>query len=118
MAIHTTLPIHKKAYDLFDLVIELVKNMPQDIKRTIGDDIKKDSVKIMRLIFRANVAQRKARYLIELIEHLQVIELTLRWARDKKVISTGQYARAIALTDNIGKQATGWRKSSAASPVT
>jgi hypothetical protein len=28
-----------------------------------------------------------------------------------RFISTGQYAKAIELTDKIGKQAMGWRKS-------
>lgn len=32
MAIHTELPIHKLAYDLLGLTIDLVKNMPREVK--------------------------------------------------------------------------------------
>ena len=46
----------------------------------------------------------------------QAETVLLRLARDKRLISTGQYAKAVELTQSIGKQATGWRKS-AASPV-
>ena len=36
MALHTTLPIYKAAYTLFDLITDLAKNMPRDFKRSIG----------------------------------------------------------------------------------
>jgi hypothetical protein len=46
-----------------------------------------------------------------------VAELLFRLSHDKKFISNKQFARAIDLIDRIGKQAGGWRKKSAASPV-
>ena len=111
MALHTSLSIYKVAYSLFDVVTDLVKNMPRDFKRSIGEKISEESIEIMTLIFRANCAREKAPHLGELLERLQVIELLLRLSRDKKLISTGQYAKAIALTDSAGKQANGWRRS-------
>lgn len=39
MAIHTQLPIYKVAYDLLDVVTDLVKNMQRDFKRSIGEKI-------------------------------------------------------------------------------
>jgi RNA-directed DNA polymerase len=39
MALHTQLPIYKVAYDLLDVVADLVKNMPRDVKRTFGNEI-------------------------------------------------------------------------------
>lgn len=35
MALHTALPIYKVAYNLFDVVTDLVKNMPRDFKSSI-----------------------------------------------------------------------------------
>ncbi len=113
MALHTQLPIYKVAYDLLDIVTDLVKNMPRDFKQSIGGKIGNECVEIVVLIFRANCAREKATDLGELIERLQVAELLLRLARDKRLIATGQYARAIELTQSIGKQANGWRRSSA-----
>ena len=117
MALHTNLPIYKVAYDLLDVVTDLVKNMPRDFKQSIGGKINQECVEIVVLIFRANCALDKAPLLGNLIERLQVAELLLlRLARDKRLISTGQYARAIELTDSAGKQAGGWRRS-ATSPA-
>lgn len=111
MAKHTDLPIYKVAYDLLDAVTDLVKNMPRDFKRSIGGKISEECVEIVVLIFRANCARDKAPHLGELIERLQVAELLLRLSKDKRLISTGQYSKAIELTSNVGKQAGGWRRS-------
>lgn len=111
MAIHTQLPIYKVAYDLLDVVTDLVKNMPRDFKQSIGGKISQECVEIVVLIFRANCARDKVPHLGELIERLQVAELLLRLSRDKRLISTKQYAQAIELTNSVGKQAGGWRRS-------
>ena len=111
MSIHTELPIYKVAYDLLGAVVELVKNMPRDFKQSVGGKIRDECIEITTLVFRANVAADKAPHLLMLLERLQVAELLLRLARDHRLISTGQYAKAIALTGSIGKQANGWRKS-------
>ena len=116
MALHTQLPIYKVAYDLLDVITDLAKNMPRDFKVSIGGKLRDECVEIVVLIFRANVARDKAGDIGTLIERLQVAELLLRLSRDKRLISIGQYAKAIELTISIGKQAGGWRRS-ALSPV-
>ncbi len=111
MATHTQLPIYKVAYDLLDVVTDLVKNMQRDFKRSIGDKIASECIEITVLVFRANVAQDKGPHLLELLERLQVIELMVRLAMDKRLISKPAYAKAVELTTSIGKQANGWRRS-------
>lgn len=110
MAIHTQLPIYKVAYDLLDVVTDVVKNMRRDFKRSIGEKINAECIEITVLVFRANVSINKSPHLLELIERLQVIELLIRLAMDKKLISRGAYAKAIDLSTMIGKQANGWRR--------
>jgi hypothetical protein len=116
MALHSQLPIYKVAYDLLCAVTASTRNMPRDFKQSIGGQLREECVAITVLIFRANVAQDKAPHLGMLIERLQVAELLLRLSMDLRCISKGQYAAAIALTQQVGKQATGWRRS-AAPPV-
>ena len=110
MAIHSSLPIYKTAYDLLDVVTDLAKNMNRDFKRSIGEKISTECIEITILVFRANVAQVKEPHLVELVERLQVIELMLRLAMDKRLISKGSYAKAVELSTSIGKQANGWRR--------
>lgn len=110
MALHTNLPIYRVAYGLLDAITDLAKNMPRDFKASIGGKLRDECVEIVVLIFRANCAREKAPHLDSLIERLQVAELLLRLSRDKRLISTGQYAKAVDLTTAIGKQASGWRR--------
>ena len=117
MATHTELPISKVAYDLLIVATDLTKNMPRDFKASIGKEIRDECVRLTVLIFRANSAGDKTPYLDKLIERLQVVELLFRLSKDMRFISVAQYARAIALTSSVGKQAGGWRKYAASSPV-
>ncbi len=111
MAIHTQLPIYKVAYDLLDVVTDLVKNMQRDFKRSIGEKINAECIEITVLVFRANVAQDKSPHLVELLERLEVINLLVRLAMDKRLISRQGYGKAVELTTSIGKQANGWKRS-------
>ncbi|RKE36683.1 hypothetical protein B0G76_2885 [Paraburkholderia sp. BL23I1N1] len=110
MAIHTQLPIYKVAYDMLDVVTDLVKNMQRDFKRSIGEKINTECIEITVLVFRANVAENKEPHLMELLERLQVIELLVRLAMDKRLISKPAYAKTIEFSTSIGKQANGWRR--------
>jgi len=116
MALHKDLPIYKAAYDLFGVAVEITKNFPRDFKRLMGDKVREECVEIIVLIFKANVAAQKILYIDLLLERLQVIELILRLSRDKRFISTKQYAGVIEITESIGKQASRWKKQQAVPP--
>ncbi|MFA5941394.1 MAG: four helix bundle protein [Sinimarinibacterium sp.] len=117
MALHTSLPIYKIAYDLLGLAHDITRNFPRDFKASLGGRIRDDCVDFTILISRANSARNKVPHLDELLERLHATEMLLRLSVDKRYISRPQYAQAIQLTAQVGKQANGWRKHSAASPV-
>lgn len=77
MAIHHQLPIYKVAYNLADLTIDLIKNMPREVKAVIGSELRDECLRLLVLIFRANVATDKRAHLTQLIERQQVVELLL-----------------------------------------
>jgi hypothetical protein len=117
MALHSTLPIYKVTYELLVIATEITRNMPRDFKVLMGGKIREECLELVLLIYRANVATDKVPHLTRLLERLQVAELLFRLSKDLRLIAVKQYARAIELTAAIGKQANGWRKSSASSPV-
>jgi hypothetical protein len=117
VALHTQLPIYRAAEDLLDVVTDLVTNMQRNFKRTVGEKITDECVEIIVLVYRANVAADKSPHLSELIERLQVINLMLRLAFNKRKIGTDAYARAVELTTSIGKQANGWKKAANNRPL-
>lgn len=111
MALHSSLPIYKVSYDLLQFVATVCRNMPKDFKHSVGGKLRDECVELLVLIYRANSSRDKVPHLVLLLERLQVTELWLRLCVDMRFISAGQYARAIALTDQVGKQANGWKKS-------
>jgi hypothetical protein len=117
MALHSKLPIYKIAYDMTSVAIDLVRNMPRDVKSTLGGQLKQLCFDIVLLVIRANCAIDKAPHLTVLIERNEELQIVLRLCQDKRFISRAQYAKAVELSTSVGKQANGWRKY-AASPVT
>lgn len=111
MALHYNLPIYKVSYDLIGVVVEASRQMPRDVKRLLGDKLRDECIELSLLIYDANVATDKKSPLATLLRRVQAIEIMLRVSRDKHYISVRHYAEAVKLTDQIGKQANGWKKS-------
>lgn len=118
MTIHKELPIYKVAYDLLTVSVDYVVNMPRAFKGAIGGRVSGLCVEVVLQILRANCARNKIPHLETLLERVAELELLLRLCVDKRFISRDQYARAVALTASVGKQANGWRRHHAASPAT
>ena len=116
MALASTLPIYRVTYELLQVVTRITKDMPRDYKQSLGGKIREGCVELTVLIYRANCSRDKRPHLEELQEHLQVVVLLLRLSKDMRLISTGQFAQTVELTDQIGRQATGWCRS-ASSPA-
>lgn len=117
MAIHTNLPVYRLAAGLLDLAADLTRNMPRDFRASFGARIHEECIAMLVLVGRANAAADKVPALTELLERLQVAELLFRLAHDKRFISPKQYARAADICVQVGRQAGGWRKKSAAAPA-
>ncbi|MEK6788477.1 MAG: four helix bundle protein [Pseudomonadota bacterium] len=118
MALAHELPIYKATFDLCKEVFTCVRNMPRDVKHTLGEKLMTECADMVVLILRANVSKHKAQHIDELRERLQVVELMFRLLSDMRCIDLRRFAAATVLTATIGKQATGWKKSTAASPAT
>ena len=112
MALHTDTKIFKATYDLSLLVTKCVANMPRNYKADFGADLRKQCFELVALVYRANSASDRPPVIRILRERVVAVDLSLRLAVDLRLIPRGQYGEAIALTDSIGRQATGWLKHS------
>lgn len=112
MALASTLPIYRVTYYLLQVATRITKDMPRDFKQSLGGKIRDECVELTVLIYRANCSRDKRPHLETLQEHLQVVTLLLRLSKDMRLISTGQFAQTIELTDQIGRQSSGWLKAS------
>jgi hypothetical protein len=67
MALYYDLPVFKDVYKLILLIFEYTKDFPKEYKYTLGQDLKRDGINLVRSIYRANKAKNKVEYLEQLI---------------------------------------------------
>ena len=61
MALYYDLPVFKDVYKLTLLIYSLTKDFSKEYKYTLGQDLKKDVMVLMRSIYRANKSHARAR---------------------------------------------------------
>lgn len=117
MVIHTELAIHKVAEELLGLTMDLVRNIPRDLKQVVGSKLRDEVLQVLVLIGRANMAKDKVTHLNQLLESIWMVNYLLRALANKRFISLKQHAAAMQLTASIGKQANAWKGKFATAPV-
>ena len=111
MALYYDLPVFKDVYKLTLLIYSLTKDFSKEYKYTLGQDLKKDVMVLMRSIYRANKAQNKKEYLETFLDDFELLKLEVRLCVDMKIITIKKQAEISLLMDGVGKQITGWRNS-------
>lgn len=112
MALYYDLPVFRDTYQLTLELFKLTANFSREYKFTIGQDMKRDCIMLVRSIYRANKCKEREKYLEEFIDNFEVLKLEVRLCADLCLISRKQQVHIAARMESIGKQITGWRKSS------
>jgi hypothetical protein len=60
MALHYELPVYKACYDLLLEVFRFTKGFSKEYKYTVGESLKKETMELLTLFFRANSRKDKA----------------------------------------------------------
>jgi hypothetical protein len=55
LALFSDLPVYKSTYDLLLAIFQFTKDPGKDYKYTVGESIKKVTIELLTLIYRANV---------------------------------------------------------------
>lgn len=113
MALHTDTAIYKATYDLTKLVTQFVSGMPRNYKGDFGAELRKRCMGLVMRVYEANTSEDRSAILQRMRQEVEAVNLMLRLAVDLRLISRGQYAKSIAITDSIGRQATGWQRHTA-----
>ena len=107
MALYYDLPVFKEVYQLILKIFEYTKDFPKEYKYTLGQDMKRDGIQLVRSIYRANKSQNKREYLEQFLDDFEVLKLEIRLCVDMKILSIKKQAELSGLMDSIGKQITG-----------
>ena len=111
MALYYDLPVYKDTYKLVRLIFEYTKEYPREYKYTLGQDMKRDSLSLVRSIYRANRSFDKKEHLEEFLDNFEILKLEVRLSYDMRTMTIKHHAELSKLMDDIGKQLNAWRRS-------
>ena len=112
MALYYDLPVFRDVYSLTLRMFQLTSVFPREYKFTIGQDLKRDCILLVRHIYRANKLKDKAVYLEQFLDAFEVIKFEIRLCTDLKLITIKQQSELALKMNSIGKQITAWRNAS------
>ena len=110
MKLHIDLPVYK-SYDLLLEIFLFTKNFTKEYKYTVGESLKKETIDLLTLIFRANSRTDKKAVSQEARESVEVIRLLIRLMKDLKQIDLKKFVTINQKIEEVSKQLTGWQKS-------
>jgi len=90
----------------------LIIKVQTEYKYTLGQDMKRDGLQLVRSIYRANRAENKKVHLEEFLDNFEILKLEIRLCVDLKILSIKMHSQSTALLESIGKQITGWKNKS------
>ena len=111
MGQYNELPVYKAIYDLLLSIFQFTRDFNREYKYTVGESLKKETIELLTLIYRANSKFQKAEILQTAREQIEVIRLLIRLMKDMKQISLGKFVKINVVVENVSKQLTGWQKS-------
>lgn len=103
MALYYDLKVFKDVYQLILKIFEYTKDFPREYKYTLGQDMKRDAIVLVRSIYRANKAKSKTEYLEKFLDDFEILKLEVRLCVDMKILSIKKQAELAFFMDGIGK---------------
>jgi len=112
VVLYQELPVFGDVYRLMLKIFEVTGNFPREYKFTLGQDMKRDALVLLRSIYRINRSRDKVAHLEGFLDDFELLKLEIRLSADLKLLSLRKQAHLAELTDTIGRQITGWRNAS------
>jgi len=112
VARYEDLPVYRDCYNLTLRVFAITHDFPREYKYTLGADMKRDCLVLLRSIYRINRATRKEPLLEVFLDDFHLLRMEIRLATDLKLMSVRRQAELSVFMDTIGRQVTGWRNAS------
>ena len=111
MAMHDTLPVFKKGYDLLIEIYKMTSGLSREYKFTVGEKLKNETLELLLQIYKANLSREKEIHIDRCRENTEAVRLLIRLLHDLRQISIKRMIVLNVLIENVSKQLSGWKKS-------
>lgn len=109
MGLYYDLPVYKDVFNLILLIYEYTKEFTREYKYSIGQDLKRDCLVLVRGVYRVNKSKDKLLHFEQLQDDFELIKFQIRLCSELKLFGIKQQSQLIKLIDSIGKQLTAWK---------
>ncbi len=86
MTLYYNLPVFKDVYKLILLIFEYTNDFLKEYKYTLGQDLKRDGINLVRSIYRANKAKNKVEYLETFLDDFEVLKIEMAVSSSKYLL--------------------------------
>jgi hypothetical protein len=87
MALYYDLPVFKDVYNLILKIFEYTKDFLHEYKHSLGQDMKRDSIQLVRSIYRANKSKDKTTYLEAFLDDFKLLKFEIHFCEiDRKIV--------------------------------
>ena len=76
------MPVYQDTYKLVLKIFEVTKDFPREYKYTLGQDMKRDGIELVRSIYRANKSRDKKEHLEEFLDNFEILKVEVRLCVD------------------------------------
>ncbi|MBR4106133.1 MAG: four helix bundle protein [Alphaproteobacteria bacterium] len=113
MTNYNQLPLYRDSYQMLLEVYRITNKFARDFKYTLGQDMKRDCLDMVRHLYNANtlIAERRL-HIDKFLASFETLKVELRLCVDMNILSINKLAHLSLLMDAIAKQARGWRAKS------
>jgi len=91
------LPVFRDVCALTSRVFEVTQHFPREYKFTLGQDMKRDCLMLLRQIYRINRSEDKVEGLEVFMDDFELLRLEIRLATDLKIMSVRRQADLAAV---------------------
>lgn len=112
MSLYEELPVYKAAQDMAVYFERVVRHFERYHKYTLGVEIRTLAHRILILVAKANTRQAREESLIEALEKLEELKITLRLCKEVKAFNSFKsFEVATKSIIEVSKQCEGWLRS-------
>jgi len=109
MSTYSSLSVYKASYDFLIQMVAMTKNFDREYKYTLGESIKKETMEMIKNIYRANGSTSKKELIQVAREDIEMIRLDLRILQDFKQLNLRKFVFLNEKVEGISKQLVAWQ---------
>jgi len=108
MARSETLPIFLDTYKATLELYRAIGKFPREYKFSLGEEMRRDALSLLRLIFIANHMKNKAETIEQYLATVEMIRMQIRLTYDLRALPMQTMVNLNLLFDTVARQANAW----------